>query len=98
MTLRAKIALIALTGSMLAAPMAIGFGAPASAATPNISHYCSGIGNLGLSHGQCVSTLTTSNNGTPSGACKYLVTFYPDYYAKYFTDFGSCVSYFAGLG
>lgn len=95
MKLRAKIAVAAFAGSMAAAPLAIGFAGPASAGTPNISQYCTGIGNLGVSHGQCVSTLTTSNNGTPSGACKYLQAFYPDYYSQYFGNSGSCVSYFA---
>ena len=96
MKLRAKIAVATLTGSMVAAPLAIGLAGPASAGTPNISQYCTGIGDLGVSHGQCVSTLTTSNNGTPSGACKYLRTFYPAYYDQYFGNFGSCASYFAG--
>jgi len=95
MKLHAKIAVAALTGSVVAAPLAIGFAGPASAGTPNISQYCTAIGDLGISHGQCVSTLTTSNNGTPSGACNYLQTFYPAYYSQYFGDFGSCVSYFA---
>jgi hypothetical protein len=95
MKLRAKIGVAALTGSMLAAPLAVGFAGPASAGTPNLSQYCAGSGDLGVSQGQCVSTLTTSNNGTPSGACKYLETFYPDYFSQYFGNSGSCASYFA---
>jgi hypothetical protein len=96
MKLRAKIAAAALTGAMVAAPLAIGFAGPASAgATPNLSQFCSASGDLGVSHGQCVSTLHTSNNGTPSGACKYLQTFYPDYYSQYFGNAGQCASYFA---
>jgi hypothetical protein len=98
MKLRAKIGVAALTGSMLAAPLAIGFAGPASAGNPdNLSQYCSATGDLGLSsQGQCVSTLQTSNNGTPSGACKYLQAFYPAYYEQFFGNTGSCVSYFAG--
>jgi hypothetical protein len=96
MKLRAKIGLAALTGSMVVAPLAIGFAGPASAGTPNISQYCAAVaGNLGISQGQCVSTLTTSNNLTPAGACKYLQTFFPDYYSQFFDNTGSCVSNFA---
>lgn len=96
MNLRVKIGVAALAGSMAAAPLAIGFAGPASASNPdNISQYCSAVDDLGVSHGQCVSTLNTSNNGTPSGACKYLQTFYAAYYEQYFGNTGSCVSYFA---
>jgi hypothetical protein len=97
MNLRVKIGVAALAGSMVAAPLAIGFAGPASASNPdNLSQYCSAVGDLGVSHGQCVSTLQTSNNGTPAGACKYMQTFEPGYYEQYFGNTGSCVSYFAG--
>jgi hypothetical protein len=96
MKLRAKIGVATLAGAMVAAPLAIGFAGPASASNPdNISQYCSASGDLGVSHGQCVSTLNTSNNGTPSGACKYMQAFEPAYYEQYFGNTGSCVSYFA---
>ena len=97
MKLRAKIGVAALTGCMAAAPLAIGFAGPASASNPdNLSQFCSANGDLGLSsQGQCVSTLQTSNNGTPSGACKYMQAFEPGYYEQYFGNTGSCVSYFA---
>jgi hypothetical protein len=98
MNLRVKIGLAALAGSMAAAPLAIGFAGPASASNPdNLSQFCTANGDLGLSsHGQCVSTLQTSNNLTPAGACKYMQTLDPPgYYEQYFGNTGSCVSYFA---
>ena len=99
MKLRAKIAVAALTGSMVAAPLAIGFAGPASASNPdNLSQFCSAVSDgLGISQGQCVSTLQTSNNLTPAGACKWLQTFGPPgYYEQFFGNTGSCVSFFAG--
>jgi hypothetical protein len=97
MKLRAKIAVAALTGSMAAAPLAIGFAGPASAGNPdNLSQFCTAMGDFGVSHGQCVSTLQTSNNGTPAGACKYMQTFEPGDYDQYFGNTGTCVSYSAG--
>jgi hypothetical protein len=98
MKLRAKIGVAALTGSMVAAPLAIGFAGPASASNPdNLSQFCSAFTDLGLSsQGQCVSTLNTSKNGTPAGACKYLQAFFPLTYEQYFGNTGSCVSYTAG--
>lgn len=97
MKLRSKIVTAALTGSIVAAPLAIGFASPASAAIINGSRMCSENSNFGLaSHGQCVSQLETHLNRTvPPGICHFFQEADPSFFNSHFKNIGECVSVFA---
>jgi hypothetical protein len=83
-----------LIGAVSAAALTLALSMPASAA-PGASQACKVLGDLGLSHGECVSLLQANfNNGNADavGLCKFTKEFNPALFDALFKNLGDCVS------
>ena len=85
-----------LIGAASAVALTLALSVPASAENYN-SKVCKAFGDLGLSHGECTSTLDVYFGGDRGNDfavdyCKYLANYYPDDFDLYFKSRGACVS------